>query len=183
MSTESGFGLGGDLNWLVGSALSGIVSSVAFGVLLWIINPEIVTLGIPAIYGLEPSRVVGWAFHLIHGAVIGVAFGLIVTRDLILGTITADVESDGSSALGLATRLTLAGFVFGLLVWSILPMLVLPAWASISGIGGDAFGATPFESLLGHLVYGLLLGALFSIFVDTAPEAEATEAPFEEASE
>lgn len=176
-------GIGTSLNWLIGGAVSGVGGSAAFGVLLWAIDPDIVTAGVPALYGLDPASVVGWAFHLVHGLVLGTIFGFIVTRESVLGTLTADVETGVIAAMGPSVRLTLAGLAYGLAVWSILPILVLSIWASMGGVDASAFPVTPVESLVGHVVYGLLVGALFSVFVKTAPDAEATEAPFEEASD
>lgn len=176
-------GLGGGLNWLVGGALSGVVGSAAFGVLLWAIDPDYVAAGVPAIYGLEPASVVGWALHLLHGLVLGTIFGFVVTREPVLGTLTADVETDFIAAMGPGLRFTLAGLAFGLAVWALLPVIVLSAWASAGGTAEPGFPGPAVESLVGHMIYGLLLGALFSVLVETAPEAEETEAPFEEASE
>lgn len=176
-------GIGTSLNWLIGGAVSGVVGSAAFGVLLWAIDPDIVTAGVPAIYGLDPASVVGWAFHLFHGLVLGIVFGFVVTRKPVLGTITADVETGFIASMGPGARLTLAGLVYGLAVWSILPLIVLPIWTTVGRIDAPAFPATPVESLVGHVIYGSLVGGLFSVFVEVAPEAEETEAPFEEASE
>lgn len=177
------YGIGTSLNWLIGGAVSGVVGSVAFGVLLWAVDPDIVTAGVPAMYGLEPASVLGWAFHLFHGLVLGTVFGFVVTRAPVLGTITADVETGLIAAVGPGVRVTLAGLVYGLAIWSSLPVIVLPIWASGVGIDAAVFPATPTESLVGHAIYGLLVGALFSVLVETAPDVEETEAPFEEASE
>lgn len=176
-------GIGGTLNWLVGGAISGLVGSAAFGVLLWVIDPEYVAAGIPAIYGLDPAGAVGWGLHLLHGLVLGAVFGFLVTREPILGTLTADVATGFIAAMGPGLRISLAGLVYGLAIWMLLPMIALSVWATVGGTAEAAFPVAAAESLVGHLIYGLLLGALFSLFVETAPEAEETDAPFEEASE
>lgn len=176
-------GIGGSLNWLVGGAISGIVGSAAFGVVLWAIDPDTVAAGIPAIYGLDPAGTVGWALHLLHGLILGTIFGLIVTREPVLGTLTADVATGFIAAMGPGLRFTLAGLVYGLAVWMLLPMIALSIWIGVGGMAEPGFPGAAAESLVGHMIYGLLLGALFSLFVETAPEAEESEAPFEEASE
>ena len=176
-------GIGGSLNWLVGGAISGLVGSAAFGVLLWALDPEYVAAGIPAIYGLDPAGAVGWGLHLLHGLVLGAVFGFLVTREPILGTLTADVATGFIAAMGPGLRISLAGLVYGLTIWMLLPMVALSIWATVGGIAETGFPGTAVESLIGHMLYGLLLGALFSLFVETAPETEEADAPFEEASE
>ncbi|SDQ25764.1 hypothetical protein [Natronobacterium texcoconense] len=179
--TEHGFG--GTGNWLLGGALGGVVGSLLFGVVLWFVDSAIITEAIPAIYGVEPIGTAGWIFHLVHGLVLGIVFGIIVSRNLILGTLMADVETGFIAAMGPGVRFALAGMVYGLAVWAILPLLVLPIWMSIGGIEDPGFPMLAFETLVGHLLYGLLLGALFSVFVESSQKAEEAEAPFEEATD
>ncbi len=177
-SHESGFG--GPLNWLLGGAVGGLVGSALFGAVLWLVEPTIVTETVPALYGVDPGAV-GWAFHLGHGLVLGVIFGFLVTREPFLGTLAAEVETGFIAAMGLHTRFALAGLVYGLAVWAILPVIALSLWIAIGGLADPGFPAAAFGTLVGHLLYGLLLGALFSLFVAVGPEAAAAEAPFEEA--
>lgn len=176
-------GIGGSLNWLIGGAVSGVVGSLFFGALLWTTDSDIVTDTIPAIYGLDPSGTVGWMFHLLHGLVLGIVFGFLVTRKPVLGTLTADVETGFLAAIGPGVRFTATGVVFGLAVWTVLPVIAQTILTAVSGGGDPEFSMAALESLVGHLLYGLLLGALFSVFVETAPEAKETDAPFEESSD
>lgn len=177
------YGIGGSLNWLIGGAVSGVVGSLFFGALLWMVDSDIVTKAIPAIYGLDPSGAVGWIFHLLHGLVLGIVFGFLVTRKPIFGTLTADVETGFLAAIGPGVRLAATGVVFGLVVWTVLPVFAQSILTAVSGGGDPGFPVVAFESLVGHLLYGLLLGALFSVFVETAPEAKETDAPFEESTD
>ena len=185
MSTESAsptdYGLGGSTNWLLGGAIGGIVGSLLFGALLWVVDPEIVTDVIPGIYGFDTAGGLGWVFHLFHGLVLGVVFGALVSRETILGTITADTQFTVLEETGLAVRFVLAGFVYGLAVWALLPVVATTVVISVGG-GDPAFPAIAAESLAGHVLYGILLGALFAVFVDT-DAAQEVEAPFEEASD
>ena len=177
------YGISGSLNWLIGGAVGGIVGSLIFGGLLWAIDPNILIATIPAIYGLAPAATVGWGVHLIHGLVLGIVFGFLATRDPIIGTLTADVETGFIAAIGPGLRFAVSGVVYGIVVWAVLPVIGLSIWVSVGGVDTLEFPAAALESLLGHLLYGLLLGALFSFFVETVTEAEETEAPFEEASD
>lgn len=177
------YGIGGSVNWLIGGAVSGVVGSLFFGGLLWTIDSDIVTETIPAIYGLDPSGTVGWIFHLSHGLVLGVVFGFLVTREPILGTLTADVETGFIAAIGPGVRFAGAGIVYGLAVWTVLPVFAQSILTAVRGGGDPGFPVAAFESLVGHLLYGLLLGALFSVFAETESEVKETDAPFEETSD
>lgn len=175
-------GVGGSLNWLIGGAVGGIVGSLLFGVLLWFVDPEIVAGSIPAIYGIDPAGIVGWALHAVHGLVLGIVFGFVVTRELILGALAADVETEFLAAMGIELRLALAGLVYGLAIWAILPLVVLPIWLGVAGIDDPGFPVAAVETLVGHLAFGALLGALFSVFAETDSEVEQADDPFEEPS-
>lgn len=176
-------GIGGAGNWLLGGAIGGAIGSLTFGLLLWLVDPAIITEAVPAVYGLEPIGTAGWIFHLVHGLVLGVVFGFLVTREPVLGTLTADVETGFLAAMGPGVRVVLAGFVYGLALWTILPLIAAPLLASIAGGEGSEFPAFAIEGLLGHVLYGLVLGALFALLTDLEPDADAAEAPFREASD
>ena len=185
MSSTSGLaesGVGGRLNWLLGGALGGIVGAILFGGVLWAVDPTIVTESIPQVYGLDGGDVVGWVFHLAHGLVLGTVFGFIITRDVVLGTITADVETPVLDAMGPSARIVFAGLVYGLAVWVLLPGVLLSILVSVGGVT-DPFPIASVYNLLGHMLYGMLLGALVSVFVDLSRDVRDAEAPFEEATE
>jgi hypothetical protein len=185
MSTQSetaaGHGFGGQLNWLIGGAIGGVAGSLLFGALLWVVDPAVVTETIPSVYGFDPAETVGWTFHLFHGLVLGVIFGFLVSREPILGTITASVQFSTLENAGLGVRLALAGFVYGLAIWAIVPVFAATVWVAFGGVAELGFPGVAFESLIGHLLYGTLLGALFSVVVDLESQAEATETPFDDA--
>lgn len=182
MSDLTDMGISGRMNWLVGGAIGGVVGSFLFGVVMWAVDPALVTETIPALYGLEPGAI-GWGFHLGHGLVLGIIFGFLVSRRAVLGSLTAEVETDVIAGTSLSTRFAFAGLVYGLAIWAVLPVVIQPLWVGLTGIGEPGFPVAAFESLVGHLVYGLLLGALFSLFVDASLEAEESDAPFDEAAE
>lgn len=164
--TITTYGMRGSVGWLVGGALGGALGAAAFGLLMWLVEPEIVAAAIPAIYGLDPGGLAGWVIHIAHGVALGIAFGLLVSRESVLGVLRADVETDALSATGVLLRIVGAGFVFGLTVFAILPVIVLPVWAG--AIGGDtaAFPMAAAASLLGHLLFGTVLGLVFAAAVD-----------------
>lgn len=170
MSAESDaittYGMSGSVGWLVGGALGGAVGAAAFGLLLWLFDPGIVEATIPAAYGLEATGAAGWAIHIAHGIVLGLVFALLVTREVALSVIRTDVETDALATTGAVLRIVGAGLVFGLVLFAILPLLVLPVWASAIGGAAADFPTAAAESLLGHLLFGTVLGIVFAATVD-----------------
>ena len=172
-------GISSSWGWPIGGALGGAIGAAAFGLLMWAFDPDALVAAIPAIYGLEPVGVVGWTIHVAHGVVLGIVFGFLITREQILGVIAAPTETDALSRTGVMIRVVAAGFVFGLAIWAILPLIVLPVW--IEALGFEAAGGFPavaVTSMLGHLLFGLVLGLVFAVTIDLG-DRPATS-PFEE---
>lgn len=164
--TAAKSGLSGSTGWVIGGAFGGTIGAVAFGIVIFVLDPEFLMVTIPAIYGLEPVGPLGWVIHIAHGIILGVIFGLLVMRDSILGILRTDVETDALSQAGIILRMIGAGFVYGMTVWAILPLIVLPVWITTVGVGEQTFPATPAISLLGHALFGVVLGAIFAATVD-----------------
>ena len=180
-NTLTNAGVGGRLNWLLGGALGGLVGAALFGVLLWLFDPSIVTEAIPAVYGFEADGTTGWTFHLANGMVLGIVFAFLVTREPILGALTADVETPALDRLGPNGRLMFAGVVYGMAVWAIVPGILFSILMTVWGLESP-FPWGSVYNLVGHLVYGFLLGGLVSVFVDLEHELREADAPFEEPS-
>lgn len=165
--TETGFGIGGTIGWTIGGALGGAIAAGAFAVVMWLFDPEILTGAIPSIYGFDPSSVLGLTIHFLHGIVLGIVFGVLVTRPTILGMLQTSAETETVSEMGLTLRIVAAGFVFGLAIWAILPVIVLPVWEQAIGpAGAGDFPAVAVESMVGHMTFGLVLGLVFAVTVD-----------------
>ena len=91
------------------------------------------------------SEAAGEAVHYLIAATIGATFGLLFGRD---------VRGYGPSMSW--------GFAYGIFWWFLGPLTLLPI---LQGRGVDwSYGraATLFGSLVGHIVYGMLLGLLFA---------------------
>ncbi|WP_049924024.1 hypothetical protein [Halopiger djelfimassiliensis] len=182
MSAESEntstIGIGSRKGWPIGGALGGAIGAAAFGVLMWALDPEIVSVAIPAIYGLDPVGVVGWGIHIAHGIVLGLVFGFLITRRPILGIVQTNPETEALSRTGLMLRVVGAGFVFGLAIWAILPLLVLPVWLETIGTGAAAdFPGAAVQSLVGHVLFGTVLGIVFAATIDF--DDRAVDTPLE----
>ncbi len=172
--TERGVAVG----WPVASALGGIAGAAAFGLFLWLVQPGIIGSTIPAAYGLETVGPVGWLIHLVHGALLGLLFGTIISRPFVRAVLQTPVETDSWPERSQFPRFVVAGGAFGLALWTILPVLLLPALAGVIGSETvDIFPRIAVESLLGHVLFGLVLGAVFSLTTDWdgAPDEEPLE--------
>jgi hypothetical protein len=108
------------------------------------------------------------ALHFLVALVIGVAFGLLFQTD---------VRGLGSS-MGW-------GLGFGMFWWFFGPLTVFPLW-SRNGLDWSADqGAALFGSLVGHIIYGLILGVIFAaidrvwlkLFVQSDPLNREPEGP------
>lgn len=80
------------------------------------------------------------------------------------------------------TRIIFAGLVYGLTVW----VVVAGIFVSILVTAREITDPLPWASaynLVGHLLFGMLLGALVSVFIDVESEASEAEAPFAEAGD
>ena len=114
----------------------GLVGGVVFGLMMqaWGMIPMVAQL-----VG-SSSPAVGWVVHLLISAFFGAAFGVVlgpVVKGLISGT--------------------LLGVGYGAVLWVIGPLLLMPARL---GMPVFVFNDMALRSLFGHLVFGLLLGAV-----------------------
>ena len=142
VSTEAG-------NWKAGIA-GGVIGGLVFGAMMSMMTPGVLEMGIPAMYGIEgPAGAVGWAIHMSHSAVIGLAFAGIAS-------LKPDLGDSIATSVGI-------GAGYGLLVWVALAVIVMPIWLGAVGFGGaPPLPNIGIESLIGHVVYGLVLGGAYS---------------------
>ena len=132
-------------SWKSGVA-AGLVGGAVMGVMLTTVMTPVIEVAIPAMYGLSGGAA-GWVLHMSHSAVLGVAF---------VGLANAlGVSEDLPRSAGL-------GVAYGVALWVILAALVMPVWLGAVGFAGAPplpnFNPT---SLVGHVVYGGVLGAVF----------------------
>ncbi|MCU4741763.1 hypothetical protein OB955_17680 [Halobacteria archaeon AArc-m2/3/4] len=170
MSAESdntsSFGVRSAIGWPIGGIVGGAIGAAVFGAVIWFFQPEAIEAAIPSAYGIDPAGVTGWLIHIGHGAVLGLIFGFVVTRRPILSAIRMNPETETISSTSIVLRVVGAGFAYGIAVWAILPVIVLPVWTDTLGPGGGDFPIVAVESLLGHVLFGLILGLVFAVIVD-----------------
>ena len=126
---------------VVVGGIAGLVGGWAFG--KWMAQMNF----FPPIAGLVNSEsvMVGMTLHFIFALIIGASFGVLFQRD---------VRGFGSS-MGW-------GAGYGLLWWFLGPLTILPIWQ------GDRFdwsyqhGSMLFGSLVGHIIYGLIVGLIYA---------------------
>jgi uncharacterized membrane protein YagU involved in acid resistance len=129
-----------------GGALAGLAGGVVMGAMLTMQMTPVIEVAIPSMYGLQ-GLAAGWVVHLFHSVVLGVGFAAV-----------ADALDFGDS-LGRSAAL---GVGFGVALWVVLAALVMPVW-----LGAVGFPKVPplpnFNpmSLVGHVVYGAVLGVVF----------------------
>lgn len=133
-------------NWgraLFGGGLGGIVGGWAFG--QWMTQANF----FPLIAGLvnSESAMVGQTLHYVFAIIIGATFGLLFQRD---------VRGHGSS-MGW-------GLAYGLFWWFLGPLTILPIWQGhpLPLDWSYQHGGALFGSLVGHVLYGLLLGLVYA---------------------
>ena len=126
---------------LVGGGLAGVVGGWAFG--MWMAHIHF----FPLIAGIvnSTSASVGMTLHFTIAILIGASFGLLFQRE---------IRGLGSS-MGY-------GAAYGLVWWFIGPLTLLPALTHhpIDWTAGHA--STKFGSLVGHVVYGLIVGVIYA---------------------
>jgi hypothetical protein len=132
-----------------GGVLGGIAGALVMGGLVLAMNPPVLAVAIPSLYGLAPppNLGIGMVVHVSHGAVLGVIFAALVGA----------FDVDGAS------RQVGLGVAWGIVTWIGLAALLMPVWLSV--VGSPA--SPPFPnfappSLLWHVAYGAVLGGVYA---------------------
>nr|WP_083252759.1 histidine kinase [Haladaptatus sp. W1] len=130
---------------------SGLVAGAVMGVMLTVQMRPVIEHAIPALWGLE-GGFAGWVIHMVNAAIFGVVFAAIATTPR-FRTLT---DSVGTSAL--------VGVGYGVLLWVVAAVLVMPVWLQAVGfpMAPPVPNVNP-TSLMGHAVFGLVLGALYPV--------------------
>ena len=158
-----------------GGVTGGLVAGIAMGLVLHFGGNQIELLGGLAV---EPELAVGagWAIHLMISIAFGLVFAAIVSRGWIQQQVSdfSDYVIVGL-AFGAVIGLFAGGVLFPVAMGragvASLPMPFL----SVPGLSAGLFGALLFG--LGHLVYGLILGAAFATINGIAPRGVRERVP------
>lgn len=141
-----------------GAAAGGLIAGVGMGLIMHFVMNAMPLIG--ALYG-QPIVAVGWLAHMFHSVVFALIFGFIVVR-------TPLREYGVFGVIGL-------GALYGIVLEFVAAGVVLPIWAN--AVGAAAL-PVPFLVPIGfvtHLVYGVLLGAVFGIAMTRERSRSATQ--------
>jgi len=149
---EAGTSASTETNTWVAGGVSGLIAGVVMGFMLQMMMTPVITTAIPALYGAN-GIVAGWIAHLFHSVVFGLIFAAAVASVPSLSNYADRVTA--SAGLGIA---------YGVLVWIVAAAFVMPIWLSAVGFPG-APPPPNFNpmSLVGHVVFGIILGGLFPV--------------------
>ncbi len=139
---------------LFSGALAGLAGGIVFGVMMQMMTVpapsggEMPMMAMVAAVVRSDSIAVGWLYHLLNSAVIGALFALLLGSRV------------GSYGEGAAW-----GAVWGVVWWVLGALILMPLL-----LGMPVFAAlrtapmrpVAFGSLVGHLVYGLILGLVYA---------------------
>lgn len=138
-----------DLAWR-SSAVAGFVAAITTGLLMSAIQPDMLRDVIAGLYGFEGNVAAGWAAHLVHGTLFGIAFAVVLT-DPALARIGNRVSTTA-----------LAGTAYGLVLAVVGAGIIMPIWLGLIGFADTPpLPAITAPTILWHVVFGLVLGLVF----------------------
>jgi hypothetical protein len=136
------------------SVVAGLIGGVVFGAMMQMMmapTPEGGEMPMMAMVGKivgSPTVGVGWLYHLFNSAVIGAIFGWLL----------GDRVHGYASALGWGAAYGFAWWIIGGLI--LMPMFLgMPAFAPLMM---PPMRMVAMGSLVGHLIFGLILGGAFA---------------------
>jgi uncharacterized membrane protein YagU involved in acid resistance len=153
---------------LVAGAIAGIAAGIVFGAMMQMMSaptPEGGSMPMMAMVAMvvgSQSLFVGWLYHLFNSAVIGALFGAL------LG---ARVGGYGSGAIW--------GALWGVVWWVLGGLILMPIFLDMppfAALRTPQMRPVAWASLAGHLIYGVILGAVF-VRLRGASAARMTGAP------
>ncbi len=95
-----------------------------------------------------PNAAVGFAVHMVNSAIIGAGFAVVFSK----------------TAKSLGTGIS-SGLLYGGIWWLLGPLTLMPLFMGMGfGVNWNASAAVAMlPSLVGHLMYGTILGAVFAL--------------------
>lgn len=138
---------------LLRGGIASIVAGVVFGAMLQSMG---MLPMIGALYGV-PTAAAGWIAHIFHSIVFGLVFVVLLGVPAIAGY-----------TRGIGTGIA-AGALYGIAVWLTAAAVVMPLWMSALGMAAPAIPNLDVMSLLGHAVFGIVLGGVYAALVRSRP--------------
>ncbi|AEH36716.1 hypothetical protein [Halopiger xanaduensis] len=158
---------------VIGGLLAGLVGGVGMGLVL-LLGPDVFEV-LGALLG-SSTIAAGWIVHLAVSMGFGIAFAVVVSRPAVRQFVGSFDEYAGAAvAFGTALGLLVGGLILPAAVAqagvATLPLPFLP----LPGLAAELLGAAVFA--VGHLVYGLLVGATFGTINGAVPRRLADRTP------
>lgn len=131
------------VNAVLWGAVSGLIGGVAFGIMMAMMNM------LPMVGMLVGSEnaVIGFGVHMLISAFIGATFGLLLEFMPVRGHVPT----------------TIAGAVYGAIWWVLGALIMMPTMLGMSEMV-FVVGEMQWMSLMGHVIFGVLLGIAYSLF-------------------
>lgn len=126
-------------------ALAGLVGGLAFGALMAMMN----MLPMVAMLAGSESALVGFGIHMLISALIGATYGGLVSL----------LSLTPAYALGPGVGI---GVAYGFVWWILGPLLIMPTMMGMGPQFESALNQMNLMSLVGHLIYGALVGGAFA---------------------
>jgi len=145
---------------LFAGIVAGLIAGVVFGVMMQMMTAptpqggQMPMMVMVAMVVGSMSVAVGWIYHLFNSAVIGAIFGWLFGRRAVTT----------GSGLGW-------GALYGVAWWILGAQILMPLalhMAPFSSVMMPPMRMVAMGSLVGHVMYGLILGGLFPVFARSA---------------
>jgi uncharacterized membrane protein YagU involved in acid resistance len=126
---------------IVGGVIGGIIGGLVFGAWMGVMGM------LPMVASVVGSKsvVVGFLYHMFNSVIIGAAFGLV------FGTFSHTYVQG-----------VFFGLLYGTIWWVLGPMILMPLMLGMGMQFGAAFTPPMLMSLVGHLLYGLVTGLVYT---------------------
>jgi len=130
-------------------AAAGLVAGLPLGIIMQVrdadpaMMPGTTMMDLAGDLISDPSVGLGWLIHLFNSALFGAIFVLLFSRWL----------SQRVPAMGL-------GLLYGVAWWAVGALWIMPAWLGMDDMVFEV-GDNQWWSLVGHLIYGLLLLVIY----------------------
>jgi len=136
-------------------AVAGAIATIAMGLVITATDAELLRAAIAGLYGQQGSLVVAWLAHVLHGSLFGLLFAVVLS------------DPSLEPMRRQPAKTVVAGVVYGLVLTVIGAGIIMPIWLRLVRFPR----ALPIPnvttaSLIWHLVYGVVLGGVFSVLSD-----------------
>ncbi len=146
---------------LPSGGLAGLSAGVVFGAMMQMMTAptpqggQMPMMAMVAMVVGSSSLIVGWIYHLFNSVVIGAIFGWLI----------GDRAVSVGSGLGW-------GVMYGIGWWILGAQILMPVALGMSPFASmmmPSMRMVAMGSLIGHMIYGLILGGLFAVFSARLP--------------